>query len=72
MVDIINLEQQESLFNQVMSEVRDAEIQQDRMRFRYNLERMGEIFAYEISKTLEYVPKEVVTPLGVKTVRPQG
>jgi uracil phosphoribosyltransferase len=69
MVEIINFEQCESLFNQVMSEVRDAEIQQDRMRFRRNLERMGEIFAYEISKTMEYEPKEVITPLGVKTVR---
>ena len=69
MVEIINFEQRESLFNQVMSEVRDAEIQQDRMRFRRNLERMGEIFAYEISKTMEYEPKEVITPLGVKSVR---
>ena len=69
MVEIINFEQRDSLFNQVMSEIRDAEIQQDRMRFRRNLERMGELFAYEISKTLEYEPKEVVTPLGVKTVR---
>lgn len=69
MVEIINFEQRDSLFNQVMSEIRDAEIQQDRMRFRRNLERMGELFAYEISKTMEYEPKEVVTPLGVKTVR---
>ena len=69
MVEIVNFEQRESLFNQVMSEVRDAEIQQDRMRFRRNLERMGEIFAYEISKTMEYEPKEVATPLGVKTVK---
>ena len=69
MIRVKNLEQQDSLFNQVMSEVRDAEIQQDRMRFRRNLERMGEIMAYEISKTLEYEPKEVVTPLGVKVVR---
>ena len=69
MIKVKNLEQQDSLFNQVMSEVRDAEIQQDRMRFRRNLERMGEIMAYEISKTMEYEPKEVVTPLGVKVVR---
>lgn len=69
MIKVKNLEQQDSLFNQVMSEIRDAEIQQDRMRFRRNLERMGEIMAYEISKTMEYEPKEVVTPLGVKTVR---
>lgn len=69
MVEINNLELKDSLFNQVMSEVRDAEIQQDRMRFRRNLERMGEIMAYEISKTMEYEDKEVVTPLGVKIVR---
>lgn len=69
MIEVKNLEQQDSLFNQVMSEVRDAEIQQDRMRFRRNLERMGEIMAYEISKTMEYETKEVVTPLGVKNVR---
>ena len=69
MITINNLEQKDSLFNQVMSEVRDAEIQQDRMRFRRNLERMGEIMAYEISKTMEYEDKEVVTPLGVKMVR---
>ena len=69
MIRVKNLEQQDSLFNQVMSEVRDAEIQQDRMRFRRNLERMGEIMAYEISKIMEYEPKEVVTPLGVKVVR---
>lgn len=69
MVDIVNFENQDSLFNQVLSEIRDAEIQLDRMRFRRNLERIGEIMAYEISKTLDYVTKEVVTPLGVKEVR---
>lgn len=69
MIEIRNLELQDSLFNQVLSEVRDVEIQQDRMRFRRNLERIGEIMAYEISKTMEYDTKEVVTPLGVKEVR---
>ena len=69
MIEIINLELQDSLFNQVLAEVRDVEIQQDRMRFRRNLERIGEIMAYEISKTMEYETKEVVTPLGVKEVR---
>jgi len=53
-----------SLFNLFLSELRDREIQQDSLRFRKNLERMGEIFAYEISKTLQYEEKEVVTPLG--------
>ena len=53
-----------SVFNQFLSEIRDAQIQQDRFRFRRNLERMGEIFAYEISKDLSYEKKDVVTPLG--------
>lgn len=69
MIEIINLEERDSLLNHILAEVRDAEIQLDRMRFRRNLERIGEIMAYEISKTMEYEPKEVVTPLGVKEVR---
>lgn len=69
MVEIHNFEIEDSLFNQYLSEIRDVDIQQDRLRFRRNLERVGEIIAYEISKTLEYESKEVVTPLGVKEVR---
>lgn len=69
MVKVNNLEKLDSLFNQIMAEIRDVEIQQDRMRFRRNLERIGEIMAYEISKTMEYTDKEVVTPLGVKEVK---
>ncbi len=57
-----------SILNQHLAELRDAEIQKDNQRFRRNLERMGEIFAYEISKTLEYETKEVVTPLGIANV----
>ncbi len=53
-----------SVFNQFLSEIRDIHIQQDRLRFRRNLERMGEIFAYEISKELPYEEKDVITPLG--------
>lgn len=53
-----------SVLNVFLAEVRDNEIQKDRMRFRRNMERMGEIFAYEISKTLPYQVKEVVTSLG--------
>ncbi|MDR2652963.1 MAG: uracil phosphoribosyltransferase [Prevotellaceae bacterium] len=53
-----------SIFNQFMLEIRDAKIQKDRMRFRKNLERMGEIFAYEISKALPTTRKNVETPLG--------
>lgn len=69
MVEIKNFELEDSLFNDVMSEIRDAEIQRDRMRFRRNMERIGEMMAYEISKTLDYKTKEVVTPLGVKEVK---
>ena len=54
-----------SLVNQFISEVRDIEIQKDSMRFRRNLERIGEIFAYELSKKLAWEKKEVITSLGV-------
>ncbi len=66
MVKVINLGEQDSVFNQFLSEIRDVEIQKDRMRFRRNLERLGEIMAYEISKTLDYERIEVETQLGVK------
>ena len=54
-----------AILNKFISEIRDQKIQKDRLRFRRNLERCGEIFAYEISKELEYKTTEVVTPLGV-------
>ena len=59
---------QNSIVNQYISELRDVEIQKDRLRFRKNLERLGEIFAYEISKLLPYTLTEVTTPLGIATV----
>ncbi|TSA27784.1 MAG: uracil phosphoribosyltransferase [Bacteroidetes bacterium] len=62
------LGQSHSLLNQFMAEIRDADIQQDSLRFRYNLERIGEIFAYEISKELAYEQEEVVTSLGIANV----
>jgi len=62
---IHNLANQNSIFNQYILELRDIEIQKDSMRFRRNLERMGEIFAYEISKTLNYEATQTTTPLGV-------
>jgi uracil phosphoribosyltransferase len=62
------LGEQHSIFNQFVYEIRDENIQKDSMRFRRNMERTGEIFAYEISKKLEYVSKEVVTPLGIANV----
>lgn len=62
---IINLSENNSILNQFISEIRDKQIQKDSMRFRRNLERIGEIFAYEISKTLEYTATDVTTPLGI-------
>ena len=69
MIKINNLEKTDSVFNQYMAELRDAVIQQDRMRFRRNLERIGQIMAYEISKSFEYDDEEVTTPLGIKQIR---
>jgi uracil phosphoribosyltransferase len=55
-----------SIANHFLAELRNQEIQKDAMRFRKNMERLGEIFAYEISKTLTYQNKDVVTQLGAK------
>jgi uracil phosphoribosyltransferase len=63
-----NLSRSNSIINQFVRELRDVDIQGDRMRFRRNLERIGEIFAYEISKTMEYHVVEVTTPLGMSEV----
>lgn len=57
-----------SVFNQYIAEIRDEAIQKDSMRFRRNMERMGEIMAYEISKTLNYETREITTPLGIANV----
>lgn len=57
-----------SIGNNFIAELRDAEIQQDSMRFRRNMERLGEIFAYEISKTMDYVETDFETPLGTASV----
>ena len=62
---VINLSTQCSLICDWISEIRDVQIQSDRMRFRRNLERIGEIAAYEISRHLVYEEKEVQTPLGI-------
>lgn len=62
---VINFAEQNSLASQYLAEMRDIHIQKDPMRFRRNLERMGEIMAYEISKTLKYKIEDVETPLAV-------
>ena len=64
MIKINNLGESNSIINNFISELRNIDIQNDRLRFRKNLERLGELFAYEISKTLEYKTETVTTPLG--------
>ena len=62
------IDQQNSLLNKFIAELRDKEIQKDSMRFRRNIERIGEIAAFEVSKELNYRSKIVETPLGKATV----
>jgi uracil phosphoribosyltransferase len=62
-----NLGKNHTIFNHFISEVRDVSIQLDSMRFRRNIERIGEVFAYEISKEMAYENKEITTPLGIST-----
>lgn len=61
---LVNFDQHPSLMSQLMSEMRDTAIQSDPLRFRHNLERAGQIMAYEISKTLTYATRPVTTPLA--------
>jgi uracil phosphoribosyltransferase len=61
---IHNLSEQNSILNNFISEIRSANIQKDSMRFRRNIERIGEILGYELSKTLNFKSSEVITPLG--------
>ena len=64
-MEIINLGEQNSIFNHFIREIRDVNIQKDSMRFRRNIERIGEVFAYEISRKMEYENQEITTPLGI-------
>ena len=63
------LDQQNSIINKFLAELRDIDIQKDSMRFRRNLERIGECTAYELSKSLNYAPKAVTTPLAEAEVQ---
>lgn len=63
------LDQQNSIINKFLAELRDINIQKDSMRFRRNLERIGECTAYELSKSLNYAPKTVTTPLAEAEVQ---
>ena len=65
---LVNIGEKNSVLGNYIAEIRDVQIQKDSMRFRTNLERVGTLFAYEISKTLRYSDKEVTTPLGVARV----
>jgi len=57
-----------SVLNQFISELRDVDVQKDAMRFRKNIERIGEVLSYELSKTLNYQPYSITTPFGSKEV----
>lgn len=64
-MQIINLSEKHSLLNRFVAELRDVHLQKDRLRFRRNLQRLGEIMAYEISQTFSYKTFDIQTPLGV-------
>ena len=66
MVKVIEVGAKNTIINNYIAELRNVEVQGDRMRFRRNLERIGELIAYEISKTLDYETVSVTTPLGEK------
>lgn len=66
---VINLSDQHSLISNWISELRDVNVQSDRMRFRSNLQKIAEVGAYEISKKLTWVEKEITTPLGTSTCK---
>lgn len=65
---VINLSEQNTLLNQFLLEIRSVDIQGDRLRFRRNVERIGELMAYEMSKEFTYSVKDVQTPLGIAPV----
>jgi uracil phosphoribosyltransferase len=60
------ISEQNSILNHFLAQIRDVTIQNDSMRFRKNMERIGEIMAYELSKTLDYKEVKIQTPLGIK------
>ena len=63
---IHHLSEKNSVLNHFLGEIRDINIQKDRLRFRRNIERIGEIMAYEMSKELHFENREIITPLGTK------
>ncbi len=67
-MEVFRFDLKNSVLNNFIAEIRDVNIQKDSMRFRRNIERIGEILSYELSKTIKYNPVNVVTPLGEKTI----
>lgn len=68
-MELINLGEKSSILNSFVAQLRDKDFQKDSLRFRTNLERLGQIFGYEISKTLQGESRSVVTPLGIATMQ---
>lgn len=67
-MEIIEIQKKASVVNSYLAEIRDVNIQKDPLRFRTNIERLGMLMAYEVSKSLDYEVRDVVTPLGVSNV----
>lgn len=67
-MNVINLSEHCSLLNQYLKEIRSVDIQKDSMRFRRNIERIGEVMALEVSRALDYQTEDVRTPLGVASM----
>ena len=67
-MQIHHISENNSILNKFIAEIRDVTIQKDSLRFRRNIERIGEVLGYELSKKLSYTSKDVVTPLGIKKI----
>ena len=65
---VINLGDSNSVIGNIIAQMRDRNVQKDSLRFRSNLKKLGDIFAYELSKTLDYHPKDITTPLATARV----
>src|SRR5262245_7500547 len=66
---VVELGRERSVLNHFIAELRDEHVQKDPLRFRRNMERVGEVMAYEMSRTLDYEEREVVTPLGTTSAQ---
>ncbi len=65
---VTNVSEGNSVLKHFLSQIRDVQIQKDSMRFRRNIERIGEILSYELSRKLHFSQKEITTPLGIKEI----